>query len=337
MLSDLPSVSVCIPVRNETHAMTQCLERVIATRYPKLEIIVLDDNSADDTSILIKSFAHAGVRFVEGSPLPDGWLGKNHALQGLLKEASGSYILFMDVDTQIQPDTVEQLIAYMKQEQAAMISVMPLRQDGWRASVLFGTLRYYWELVLHRPAAPAVASSVWMIHRQTLITQLGGFEPIKAVVQPEATLAASLSVQHHYRFLMSTRLLGVSYEKKWRSQVDTGVRLLFPIFGGKVGKASVAVAILVLLNIPTIGLIFGLWQGWTMIQTLSVAVLSMYGGLYVYFLSKFWARSAWVGIITWPYLIAQELVVVVLSIRTHLRHRVTWKGRPVTSGRESQS
>ena len=36
MLRDLPSVSVCIPARNETHAMTECLEKIIASTYPKL-------------------------------------------------------------------------------------------------------------------------------------------------------------------------------------------------------------------------------------------------------------------------------------------------------------
>ena len=39
----LPSVSVCIPARNETHAMSECLESVLASDYPKLEAIVLDD------------------------------------------------------------------------------------------------------------------------------------------------------------------------------------------------------------------------------------------------------------------------------------------------------
>ena len=64
--------------------MNDCLERVVASTYPKLEIIVLDDHSQDNTSALIKSFAHKGVRFVEGTKLPEGWLGKNHALQLLL-------------------------------------------------------------------------------------------------------------------------------------------------------------------------------------------------------------------------------------------------------------
>ena len=79
----LPSVTVCIPARNEDHALTDCLHKVLASDYEKLEIIVVDDNSVDNTSVLIKSFAHAGVRFVAGSELPEGWLGKNHSLQML--------------------------------------------------------------------------------------------------------------------------------------------------------------------------------------------------------------------------------------------------------------
>src|SRR5690606_9393006 len=152
LLADLPSVSVCIPARNETHAMTECLERVIASNYPKIEIIVLDDSSVDDTSVLIKSFAHSGVRFVEGSPLPDGWLGKNHALEGLLKEASGRYVFFMDVDTKISPFTISQLVAYAASEDATMVSVLPRRNDGWRMSVIWTTLRYFWEIIFHTPA-----------------------------------------------------------------------------------------------------------------------------------------------------------------------------------------
>ncbi|HEY5695544.1 MAG TPA: glycosyltransferase, partial [Candidatus Saccharimonadales bacterium] len=46
-ISELPTVSVCIPARNERHAMTQCLERVLASTYQKLEVIVFDDSSDD--------------------------------------------------------------------------------------------------------------------------------------------------------------------------------------------------------------------------------------------------------------------------------------------------
>jgi glycosyltransferase involved in cell wall biosynthesis len=329
LLDELPSVSVCIPARNETHAMTSCLESVIASRYPKLEIIVLDDSSADNTSILIKSFAHAGVRFVQGSALPDGWLGKNHALDGLLHEASGTYILFMDVDTHIEPDTIEQLVAYAKQESAMMISVLPQRIDAWRGSVLVATLRYLWELVLHRRSAPAVASSAWMIDRHALRDQLGGFEPIKSAVQPEAKLAAVLMRTRAYKFLIGTPLLGVSYEKKWQSQVDTSTRLLFPVLGGRGIYSILAALVLFLLNMPTIIIIAGFIDGWSLLQTMALWQLCVFIALYGLYLSKVWQKGWWLGALLWPFIIAQELSLVIVSMHRYIRRQVTWKGRPI--------
>jgi len=111
---DLPTVSVCIPARNEKHAMTQCLERVLASDYEKLEVVVFDDSSNDETSVLIRSFAHAGVRFVPGTELPGEWLGRNRALDILAHEASGDYIVFMDVDTYITVNSITKLMSYMK-------------------------------------------------------------------------------------------------------------------------------------------------------------------------------------------------------------------------------
>jgi chlorobactene glucosyltransferase len=331
MLRDMPSVSVCIPARNEMHAMTECLERVIASTYPKLEIIVLDDGSADNTSVLIKSFAHAGVRFVEGSKLPDGWLGKNHALQGLLDEASGHYILFMDVDTRIKPDTIEQLVSYAKQENATMLSVLPRREDGWRASIVFATLRYYWELILHKASKPAVASSAWMIGRHALRDELGGFEPIKTAIQPEAVLARELTVNDAYRFLMSSSMLGLAYEKKWQSQVETSVRLLYPVLGGSILSSIVATLVMTILALPFFVLLSGFIVGWSMVQLCALLELCVFASLYASYLRRVWLRMWWLGALLWPVILIQEIVVLAMSTWRHLRGNVTWKGRPVTT------
>ncbi len=328
-LKDLPSVSVCIPARNETHAMTDCLERVIASKYPKLEIIVLDDSSSDNTSDLIKAFAHNGVRFVEGSKLPAGWLGRNHALQGLLNEASGSYILYMDVDTQIKPDTIGQLVAYVQQEKASMISVLPLRQDSLRASMIFSTLRYFWTLILHRRSKPAIASSAWLIHRHTLRDQLLGFEPIKDAVQPEAKLASVLMEQHKYRFLISTQLLGISYEKKWSSQIETDLRQLFPLLGYSIFRSLLASLILLILAIPPIALVYGLVTEWSLVQTMALWQLCVFSALYGVYLSHIWRRGWWIGALLWPVIVLQEFIVLLMSIKRYKRHQVTWKGRPI--------
>jgi glycosyltransferase involved in cell wall biosynthesis len=327
-LSELPSVSVCVPARNETHAMTQCLESIAASTYPKLEIIVLDDASVDNTSFLIKSFAHAGVRFVEGSALPGGWLGKNHALQGLLEEASGRYILYADVDTRLQPDTIGQLVAYMEKEDAQMVSVLPQRSDGLRFSVLFSPLRYFWELVLHRQKAPATASSAWLIDRHALI-ESGGFSNIALDVQPEARIAATMALTDQYRFLISTPELGVSYEKKWSSQMETSIRLLYPRFGYTPWSATLAAFLLVIVWSPVPGVALGLFYGWTLVQALALWMICLFAALYTLYASRIWRRHWWTALVLWPLIFTQEIVLFLVSVASYARGTITWKGRPV--------
>jgi len=331
LLADLPSVSVCIPARNETHAMTECLERVIASNYPKIEIIVLDDSSVDDTSVLIKSFAHSGVRFVEGSPLPDGWLGKNHALEGLLKEASGRYVFFMDVDTKISPFTISQLVAYAASEDATMVSVLPRRNDGWRMSVIWTTLRYFWEIIFHTPAKPVAASNAWMVHRRTLRDEIGGFSDFKLDVQPEQSIAQRIARLGRYRFLIGSPDLGVSYEKKWSSQVETSIRLLLPRVGGHIYQGLLAVFGLALLNAPTAFIVLSILSGWWSMAITAFVVGMVFVVIYASFTYRTWSRGWWLGGILWPLLVFQEMILMCLSIIRYATGSVTWKGRPVVS------
>ena len=330
-INDMPSVTVCIPARNEDHVMSDALEQVIASTYPKLEIIVLDDMSGDNTSALIKAFAHEGVRFVEGEKLPEGWLGKNHALQGLLKEASGTYILFMDIDTRLSPDSIEELVAYAQQEDAKMVSVLPRREDGPRASVLFSPLRYFWEIMFHRKSSPATASNAWLIHRQTLLDRWQGFESFKDAIQPESRISSELMASGEYRFLVGTSLLGVSHEKKWRSQLSTSVRLLFPLLHMKLPNALIAALDLLILTTPLWILLSGFVTGWNSNQIIAAAFILMFAGIYGFYLKKVWNKGWIVSAVLWPVIVLQEIILIVVSVIRHSQKAVTWKGRRVTS------
>jgi len=337
LLKELPSVTVCMPARNEDHAMADSLERVIASTYPKLEIIVLDDLSGDKTSTLIKSFARDGVRFVEGKIPPEGWLGKNYALEGLLHEASGTYVLFMDVDTRLAPDSIEQLVAYAQQEKATMVSVLPRRSDAPRASVFFATLRYFWEIMFHRKSSPATASNAWMIDRKALLRDFDGFKPLKAAIQPESHLAAALMAAGKYRFLLGTELLGVTYEKKWRSQLSTSVRLLFPLLGARIVAAIIATLDLLIIAAPLFIVIAGLFIGWGVHQYIAGGMYLLYAALYAFYLRMVWSKGWLFGGLLWPFIVVQEAVLVLTSAIRYSQHVVTWKGRSVSASTPADS
>lgn len=326
---DFPSVSVCVPARNEQHALTDCLDRLVASTYEKLEIIVLDDVSGDDTSALIKSYASEGVRFIKGAALPPGWLGKNHALQQLLNEASGSYILFMDVDTVISPDAIENIVRYAISHKASMVSVLPRREDGWRGSVLFSPLRYFWELIFSRRLSPATASNAWLVRRKILEDRFGGFTTFKNAVQPESKLSAELNASNEYRFIIGSAHFGVSYEKKWRSQLLTSVRLLFPLLNKDIALSIIVAVDLVMLLVPFVVSCSVLWTPMASIHVYAglLALCSM--AVYASYTRMVWQKGWVVGGLLFPYLLFQELILVIISVIQYKRRTVTWKGRSI--------
>lgn len=330
---DLPTLSVCIPARNEMHALGECLERVLASRYPKLEILVLDDNSNDDTSILIKSFAHAGVRFIPGKALPAGWLGKNHAYAVMAEEASGDVLAFLDVDVAIAPTTFDDLIGLLKQRKLAMLSVLPYRHDRQRANALFGTLRYVLEVILTSEKRPASASALWMARRTLLATT--GLEAFSASVKPEAHLAKRAHARGQYQALVGNSFLEVRFEKRYRSQVETAERVYFPMFGHRYGRAIVGLLFMMLVAFPTLGTVLSIARLPLLTATVSLGVNSLSLLLGIALLAVFESTARVRGLpfaaLLWPWRIVQDTYLLLISILKYATHRVTWKGRNVSA------
>lgn len=318
--ADLPSVSICISARNETHAMTQCLERVVATEYPKLEVIVLDDGSRDDTSVLIQSFAHVGVRFIEGRPLPDGWLGKNYAQSVLAEEASGKIVFFMDVDTLIDRHTLTRAVTYMQQHGAAMLSVVPIRSDHWATSTLMTTMRHFWTLMRFRTHRPRAVSNAWLVDRQLLLDRLRADDSLHLSLQMETMLSRTLVEESKYRLVMSNAWLGLRFEKRWSSQVETSIRLLYPQCGRHITQV---VGLFVVLGLVLTPYVVVFWQP----EALLLVVIQL--AVALYYLSHVWVRYRLVGALLLPVTIVQEMVLLALSAYRYNFGTITWKGRPI--------
>lgn len=327
---DTPTVSVCIAARNEMHALASCLERVLASDYPKLEILVLDDSSNDDTSLIIKSFAHAGVRFIAGSPLPDDWLGKNHAYQTLIHESSGEYILFLDVDTSINETTITKLMQQLIARKKSMLSVLPRRNDSQHLSAVFGTMRYYWELLLGTKKSPPAASALWLVERAKLKEAGVGLENYGMSVRPERHLARQLQRGKDYYYLIGDSQLAVGFEKRLKSQYETAFRLYYPMTGRKMVYWLLASLFLGLLIAPLL-LVVVLYSSLMLIAWAIglVVLLAFTFGLYTLRTSGGFMSS--LRVLLGPLLAIQELVLLFVS---HIKYRlgsVSWKGRLVAA------
>jgi hypothetical protein len=226
--ADVPGLTVAIAARNEDTQLEDCLTSLLASDYPKLEIIVVDDCSHDRTPDIIRSFAHAGVRFVGGHE-PDGdWLARNLAYEQLFQESSGSLIMFCGVDVRVGRSTLRRLVATLLQRDKSMLSVLPRNVHDGRLP-LVQAMRYVWEMALPRRLfnRPPVLSSCWLITRESL-RRAGGFGAVRRSVTPEAHFARAATQHDGYAFVRSDPVLSLTSEKPLASQLDTAIQTRYP-------------------------------------------------------------------------------------------------------------
>ena len=105
---------------------------MLASTYPDLEVIVVDDHSTDDTGAIAARLARSDprVRVVTPPPLPSDWFGKQWACSMGASVATGSIVGFLDADTWQSPDLVPRVVLAMHSRAADLLSVAGRQELG---------------------------------------------------------------------------------------------------------------------------------------------------------------------------------------------------------------
>jgi len=123
-LSLRPTVSVLISARDEEAVVGRLLYRMTELTYPKdkLEVILIDDASEDNTGKIADEFAEAYAHFkVLHRGTDVGGRGKASALNDGLKHATGELLILFDADYYPQVDIVEKLIGYFVDPEVGIV------------------------------------------------------------------------------------------------------------------------------------------------------------------------------------------------------------------------
>jgi hypothetical protein len=333
--SELPTISVAIPARNETEDLQQCLQSLIASDYPKLEILVLDDCSQNKrTPEIIRNFAHDGVRFLQGHEPQENWLPKNQAYDRLADEANGQFIVFCGVDVRFEPGSIRQLVTALKSKNKRMMSILPLRhKSAYGQLSLIQAMRYWWELVPPRRQfnRPPVLSSCWIIERNAL-RETGGFEAVRRMIVPEAHFARELVRRADaYSFMRADATLGISSGKSVRDQQETAVRMRYP----QVHRRPETVALLTLLEVTFLLAPFALTVaaffvsiGLVAHALAAVASVTIIAS-YVRTVRSTHVNNRWFALMGAPLAVLSDIALLHYSMARYEFSTVDWKGRNI--------
>jgi chlorobactene glucosyltransferase len=328
---ELPTVTVAIPARNETSDLEACLQTIIANDYPKLEILVLDDCSHDRTAEIIRSFAHAGVRFIKGAEPSERWLAKNQAYARLAQEATGELILFCGVDTRFGPQAIRALVTTQLSRNKDMLSVMPRRLTSEVMSVFVQPLRYWWELALPRKLfnRPPVLSTCWIIRRKRL-HKLGGFDAVSHSILPEGYFARELVKADGYSFLRADDTLDVQTRKTPANQRHTAVRMRYPQIRRRPEIALLLTVMHVAFLLAPFGIaLSALWAGFGLTQLAAIGAVLLLMATHVAIVQVSNPANVFVAGLSFPLAIIIELALSYASMYRYEFSTVDWKGRNV--------
>lgn len=198
-------VSILVPARDEEATIGDCLRGLVRQVHEPIEIIVLDDGSADGTAGVVRSFADRGVRLVSGAGLPDGWTGKNWACHQLAGVATGDVLCFVDADTVLEPEAVSAALHELESSGAGLVTLMlaaerrSIAQAVLLPIVNHGVMALFPAWLMHRTWATRVALGLgpFMMVTREAYDDAGGHAGSPGNIVDDVTLTRTVKAAGH--------------------------------------------------------------------------------------------------------------------------------------------
>jgi glycosyltransferase involved in cell wall biosynthesis len=334
-----PEVSVIVPARNEAASLGACLRSIVSQQGFRFEVIVVDDQSSDATREIAQSFA--GVRVIEAPDLPDGWVGKNHAVWLGAQAATGEWLLFTDADTVHREGSLRRAVDEAREYGADLLSYSPEQEvhGFWERAlmpIVFADLtRTYRTLEVNDPKSRvAAANGQYLLIRRAVYDWVGGHQAIAAFLLEDVELAKRVKQSgrlirfRHGGDAVRTRMYR-SFSQMWEGWSKN----LAVLFSHPIRLAAIRALEFLLIALGAVCLLCGILLGTRLLALAGIFLLLTMGADFAQRVARahFGALNTMLSVFGLP-------IFAVLLVRSALQYRwkkrVDWKGRayPVNAG-----
>lgn len=343
--AELIELTVIVPARNEEASLGECLRSLVAQSEDIFvlgrdwELIVVDDQSADRTAEIARSFP--GVTLLSANKLEPGWTGKNNAVWTAARQARGRWLLFTDADTIHEPGGLRRAIHEAERNKAGVLSYSPRQLVSGLAQRALMPLVFS-ELVLAYPPSKvsdpgqriAAANGQFLLIEREAYRRMGGHATVADKVLEDVELAFVAKRRRiGLRFRYAADAVSARMYRTTGAMIEGWSKNLALLFNNALATALWrALDFLLLFGLPVLAFI--LWDAHLTMR--SVAWLSagwIFALLWARTLFRFYGRVAKSNFPFADCLIAPLglPLFVALLYKSWFQHRVlkrvSWKGR----------
>jgi chlorobactene glucosyltransferase len=331
-----PRVSVLVPARDEADNLRRLLPALVASAYPSMEVVVLDDQSSDATRSVAAAMAASDPRFrlVDGQDPPAGWTGKNWACHQLAHHARGDVLLFCDADVVPGPAAVARTVAALGARDADVVTAFPWHEpSGWFEDAVIPVVAQLPVAALlplplvrvTRAVSLSVGNGQWMAWRRDAYERLGGHARVRGDVVEDVRLAREAK-KTGLRLLpvVAPRDLTI---RMYRDRIETWDgfgKNLYPLAGGT--DATLAGALTLFAAVGVAPLVLPLLAGPGPGAWVPLALLC---GVRLAAAAVFEDRLR--SVLLHPVAVVAVIAIALVSRTRHRRGAVWWKRRMVTA------
>ena len=282
-----PRVSIIVPARNEHEDVEAALLRLLAVDYENYEIIAVNDRSTDSTGVIMDRVAaspaaHGRLKVIHVTELPQGWLGKTHAMWCAAEQATGNWLLFTDADVMFKPDALRRALAYAEAEPADHVVLFPrmvMKRPGERMMIAFFQTLFVFG---HRPwkvsdpkASDHIGVGAFNLVRRSVYEEVGTYQRLRLEILDDMKLGKVIKqAGFAQRNVFGDDLISIHWAKGAGGVVRNLTKNFFAVLSFQVLRSVLSCIALAVLNFgPFLGT--ALVHGWAR-APYSLALLSMF-------------------------------------------------------------
>ncbi len=327
-----PAVSLIFAARDEEEKLPGALATLAALDYPHLEIIAVNDRSQDATGRILDDFAaaHPHFRAAHVSEIPDGWLGKTHALQKGFEASSGEWLLFTDADVRFKPDVIRRAVRLAQEYKLDHLTLLcNVEMHGfWETTLItFFGLAFHLATDAYRVSNPNsrayVGVGAFQLLRRGAYEAIGSHRRLAMEVVDDMKLG-KLVKRSGFRSCVAIAQEFVTV--RWHAGAGNVIRGVtknfFAAFGYNLAFATVALTGMIALNVVPF---FAVFAGHEWVRFFSAVAVAMAIGMHasvdiVNRVSPLYALTHPIGAVLFCYMIVRSVAV------TLWQGGVTWRG-----------
>ena len=242
--ADGPRVAIIVPARDESANIGACLAALLAQDYPRLAIVVVDDESTDDTAAIVRRLGTQDRRIVlmQSPPLPPGWTGKVNACAAGARAVADAaeWLCFVDADIRAQPALIASAIGAASREAIDLLTLAPRQELQSFAERLvlpcgFYLLSFSQNLARMQAADSddAAATGQFMLIRRAAYEDVGGHAAVSRSIVEDIDLARLMKRRGHCVLMQdATALMSVRTYMGWATLWPGLARTLVDLLGG---------------------------------------------------------------------------------------------------------